>query len=414
MHWVEQDLVNKQLSLPFKVVQLSTSYKGGAALASRRLNKSLNRIGVDSEFVSISKTEFVLEPHESDIERRPIETIFGYTFSVFSKFISKKTPFSLFGTNLIKIGQDTKLKLNGNTIIHVHNWFNLISHLQVINLALANIPVVVTLHDQRFFTGGCHNSYECEEFMNSCKNCPKLPKIFKTIPNFNHQKLSEFLNTKVDNLKFIAPSKWMLAQAKKSTLLKNQDVRFIPNTLGDFSSTPINKKINTSDKLKVGIASVDKNAYLKGGDILKEIQSKIENCKLNIELIFLSDVLKQQDMNAFWGNLDILLVPSRAENSPNVIHEAKSLGIPILASDVGGISELLHPDYDHLISLKDLNAEYILQQLLGIKPDISEKNRAEIKKRFSNYSQNSVSQHIELYQEVFNCVKVNSSVDHCY
>ena len=135
---------------------------------------------------------------------------------------------------------------------------------------------------------------------------------------------------------------------------------------------------------------------------------------MNIELIFLSDVLKQQDMNAFWGNLDILLVPSRAENSPNVIHEAKSLGIPILASDVGGISELLHPDYDHLISLKDLNAEYILQQLLGIKPDISEKNRAEIKKRFSNYSQNSVSQHIELYQEVFNCVKVNSSVDHCY
>jgi glycosyltransferase involved in cell wall biosynthesis len=405
---VEHDLGNKRLSRPYRVIQLSTSYKGGAALASRRLNKSLNSIGVDSEFISISKTEFALEPHESKIERGTIETMFGYSFSIFSKFISHKTPFSLFGTNLIDIGQGTKFRLSGNTIVHVHNWFNLISHLQVINLALANIPVVVTLHDQRFFTGGCHNSYECEKFVNSCESCPKLPKIFKTIPNFNHLKVSELLNTRVNNLKFIAPSKWMLAQAKKSSLLKNQDVRFIPNTLGDFSSIPMDQSIKKFGKLKVGVASVDKNSYLKGGDILKEIQGKIENSQLKIELIFLSDVLKQQDMNAFWGNIDVLLVPSRAENSPNVIHEAKSLGIPVLASDVGGISELLHPSYDHLISMKDLNADYILQHLLGIKPYLSKKNREEIKKRFRSYSHNSISQHTELYQEVIDCVKVNT------
>jgi hypothetical protein len=58
--------------------------------------------------------------------------------------------------------------------------------------------------------------------------------------------------------------------------------------------------------------------------------------------------------------------------------------------------------------MKDLNADYILQHLLGIKPYLSKKNSEEIKKRFRSYSHNSISQHTELYQEVIDCVKVNT------
>ena len=41
--------------------------------------------------------------------------------------------------------------------------------------------------------------------------------------------------------------------------------------------------------------------------------------------------------------MDILVVPSRQDNSPNVIGEALMNGVPVIGSNVGGIPELLHP-----------------------------------------------------------------------
>ncbi|MFA5126564.1 MAG: glycosyltransferase [Patescibacteria group bacterium] len=42
------------------------------------------------------------------------------------------------------------------------------------------------------------------------------------------------------------------------------------------------------------------------------------------------------------GSMDILVVPSLCyENSPTVIYEALGMGLPVLASDIGGVSELI-------------------------------------------------------------------------
>ena len=47
-------------------------------------------------------------------------------------------------------------------------------------------------------------------------------------------------------------------------------------------------------------------------------------------------------------------MPSRGDNSPNVIHEAKQFGLPIIATDVGGNNELVKNDYNgFLIQLTD-------------------------------------------------------------
>jgi len=67
----------------------------------------------------------------------------------------------------------------------------------------------------------------------------------------------------------------------------------------------------------------------------------------------MSDFTRDSDL--FWGAIDFLCVPSNADNSPNVIHEAKLLGIPVLATQVGGIPELLDKNFD--IELESPEAE---------------------------------------------------------
>jgi glycosyltransferase involved in cell wall biosynthesis len=50
------------------------------------------------------------------------------------------------------------------------------------------------------------------------------------------------------------------------------------------------------------------------------------------------------------GALDVLVVPSIwAENSPLVIHEAFLAGVPVIASDIGGIPELVTHEVNGLL-----------------------------------------------------------------
>ena len=117
-----------------------------------------------------------------------------------------------------------------------------------------------------------------------------------------------------------------------------------------------------------------------------------------------SSVISSLETNSykkFWGQIDYLFVPSRADNSPNVIHEAKKLGIPVIASKIGGISELLTEEFDFGINIEDLNLDYLINMLLEVRNnEISEINRKLMTLNFSNYVSKSLQQHVQLYKEL--------------
>jgi glycosyltransferase involved in cell wall biosynthesis len=112
--------------------------------------------------------------------------------------------------------------------------------------------------------------------------------------------------------------------------------------------------------MRVGVASMDPSSFIKGGDIIQEILNSPS--LVNFEFLYLADFSKKGRSTEFWAQIDCLLVPSRADNSPNVILEAKSLRIPIIASDVGGIPELLD-EADVCIPIEMVNAEQIILSL---------------------------------------------------
>jgi len=100
--------------------------------------------------------------------------------------------------------------------------------------------------------------------------------------------------------------------------------------------------------------------------------------------------------------IDVLLVPSRADNSPNVIHEAKHFGIPVIATAVGGITELLDPNFDELIPIDQLSAPVILGLLNNWHIKNRKLNSTRTQHRFATYTSNSVNDHIDLYKSLLN------------
>jgi glycosyltransferase involved in cell wall biosynthesis len=80
------------------------------------------------------------------------------------------------------------------------------------------------------------------------------------------------------------------------------------------------------------------------------------------------------------ANLDVLVVPSRwYENSPNAILEAYAMGLPVVATNLGGMAELVQHDFSGL--LFDLNsADGLRRQLARLldEPDLLRRLRAGI------------------------------------
>ena len=95
------------------------------------------------------------------------------------------------------------------------------------------------------------------------------------------------------------------------------------------------KTIKTSQKIKNQIVYIGRDSYEKGIDILKNIESKI-----NGKVIYCTNLPWEETM-AILKSSSILVVPSRMESLPQVIKEAFYLRIPVIATDVGGVSEIV-------------------------------------------------------------------------
>jgi len=393
-------------AIPLRVIQLSTGHEGGAGLAARRLNSALNVEGIDSKFGALEHSEYHPEMNEFSISRKFLQRLISGLLVRIQTRLSKKVLFSLLSLNVFPYRRIAKLGKPDEIILHFHNWFNLVSQSEILKLCKRGYLIVLTMHDERFFTGGCHYTFDCNEFKVSCNNCPELPVIFKSAPSRNLKNAKRLMKKSEGRITFITPSNWLYLEALSSNLLSASNITCIPNTLGTDSGTSqivsMRNKPRVNDTLSIGIASMARGSYIKGGDITSEIETLTKSQNLPFRFIYLSDPEIQKDSAMrFWAKIDYLLVASRAENSPNVIHEAKSFGIPVIASDIGGISELLTKDFDISIPRDQINTTAILNILLNINRKDPVKRAELMSANFHKYVKDSVALHQDLYRSIY-------------
>ncbi len=117
------------------------------------------------------------------------------------------------------------------------------------------------------------------------------------------------------------------------------DFNYLPSAIDTDKLDSIDDVI----KLEKQIIYLGRNSYEKGFDILKKIESK-----LNGNIIYCTDLLWEDAMIELKKS-SLLVVPSRMESLPTNIKEAFYFKIPIIATDVGGIPELITDNYSGIL-----------------------------------------------------------------
>ncbi len=336
----------------------SSFHSGGAAVAAQRLHNGLVRKGHRSRFL-------VGEP------RLPTSTVASISLNpqlhekLISRILIRLGLGALSGLRSFSIPSHAWYKQAD--IINLHNihggYFNYLA----LNKITKTKPAVWTLHDMWPLTGHCSYSFDCARWESGCGRCP-YPN---TYPAISHDTTSLEIKLKravysSSNIHIVAISSWMHSLLGRSILSK-APLYMIPNGIDTDSYVPLSKG-HCRQLLGIPIssyvlmfASVDLLDQRKGYDrILPAIHSLPEEIKAKIFILTLGST--QENTASFtapfpslglgfvdndrlksiaFSAADVFVFPSKADNLPLVLQESMSCGTPMIAYDVGGVSDIV-------------------------------------------------------------------------
>lgn len=366
-----------------KVVHMNTHTYGGAAVVAKRVHSAMLSKGIDSTLFtcygqnesSIPKHEFLrqaairyyLKNRLSHSRLYPlIKKIQG--LRPHPNLANKKEGYEIFSPLHLKGPVPVAATLDETDIIHLH-WVNNFINDQLFFPRYASKKFVWTLHDMNPFTGGCHHADGCTRFTDDCATCPQLEGTKD--PHYSSIVLSSkeahLRNLASDQLIITAPSKWLLELSQKSRLTARFRHELVRNPSFD-----IPELIDNSDIRRRLHLPVDKKIILFVADNLwnkrKGIHLLWEACRQlpdadsvqlvgigggssppdDLNITFTGSIQDPALMQMYYRAADLFVLPSLAENSPLVIIEALTCGTPVVASNVGGIPELIDNDSGQL------------------------------------------------------------------
>jgi len=142
----------------------------------------------------------------------------------------------------------------------------------------------------------------------------------------------------------------MVQKAYKEKLGIDFEFLYAPLDTSKFDEIPM------VTKLEGQVAYIGRDSYEKGIDILQKIESKI-----NGKVVYCTNVSWKEAMTVLKAS-SLLVIPSRMESIPQVIKEAFYLKVPIVATNVGGMPELIQDNVNGLLVAPE-NPEQLLEKI---------------------------------------------------
>ncbi|WP_262692933.1 glycosyltransferase [Kordiimonas aestuarii] len=386
-----------------KIAHLCTADQyGGAAKSAYRIHASLRRLGVQSHMYVRRKDSD--DPSVTAVSpQSPEEHDF---FDMQAARISEARQrwmahldYSLaFYTDHGKEGLALMRHIADADIVHLH-WVadNFFDPTLFFTAKAMKKPVVWRLPDMAPLTGGCHFTASCTRFLTGCGACPVLEsddendlsaKVF--------ERRRHALGSYQGPIHFVGPCSWMATTIQSSPLTRTYTTSVVHNGVDTDLFKPTadsafrDQHDISGDSVVITFAAFLLPEARKGLDILLAAAQTLAD--LDITLVFIGHVPPEplpdikcvstghiddtSIMRDAYCASDIVVVPSTADNLPNVIFEAMACGAAVIASDVGGIADIVHPEETGLLvpagdvaalaeALKRLTCDATAREALG-------------------------------------------------
>ncbi|MCF2488232.1 glycosyltransferase family 4 protein [Dyadobacter sp. CY347] len=412
------------------VLHLSNFHlEGGAGVAATRLHRALLKSGAESRLLVPNLS--AEEPGVAGLSNTALQSKLAWARFVGERlyfYPQEKNASVRFAFSPAEIGADisTNRWVQEADIIHLH-WINFgfLSLDSLDQLFSLGKPIVWTLHDMWTFTGGCHYSRGCENFLTHCHYCPYLAKPDAYDISFQQfeRKQSIYKNAQ---MALVSPSQWLNDLVKRAALTQQIRSLNIPNCIDTELFRPYDKltirgKLNLPESKKLilfaGANIADprkgftffKQGLEKTGLLANEIEILVLG-KANPEMMasfpvpvhYLGKISDPNAMAEAYNAADMIVVPSLEDNLPNTIMEAMSCGTPAVGFATGGIPEMIDHQTNGYIALQGSaqslaeGIEWVLNN--GHNAGLPERARAKV---LETYSETIVAaQYQQLYQEL--------------
>lgn len=407
-----------------KVVHLSTIDEGGAYKAAVRISESMRKCGVDSEV--LVRTKKYDDTIGTEIFTNIAQKLISKAKNAVNLTLSKGGITSDYlGTNIAK---HPLVKAADVVVLH---WVNLfMSYRNVEQLIELGKPVIWVLHDMWLLTGGCHYDEYCGQYVSKCLDCQYIKTNWKKKLISNNYKIKERILTELNPV-LVTPSTWMMKCAEQSHITKELKKYVIPNPINEKEFYRDNCKEKflkqyglpaSTDIILYGAMHATVNPY-KGFPYLKEAlqaaekkfrvlvvfgnddDAGLENKIGQVPVIYLGMINESSKLNEIYNIADVFVAPSKQENYANSVLEALSCGVPTVAFDIGGMSDLItHEKSGYLVKYGDVTG-----LLKGIDYCIENKDRLSENALLVRKKCNSMAVIGEKYCQL--CISISEKVE---
>lgn len=374
-----------------KIHLLNALLEGGAANGAKQLTHSLRKENVDATLYYLSK----LKPTAEQQRDQAIQPATWKTRSV-AHHLTKTLSFRIARQRFKRMGKrrppgfeifssprgaahtpwpPANVELSEQDILHLHWVSKLIDYESFFAHVPESLPIVWTLHDMNPLTGGCHFSAGCDRFTQGCGRCPQLADENSAEHDFSARAFqTKAAAIKGKNLHVVAPSRWLLRQAKASPLFQNvNSFHRIPYGLPDESHQAVMSRDEARKALGIDpdtfvfcFGAADVGNQRKGArfliDAMKQMASQLSSSHEStpthrpiLGLVFGGGQLPTTDVPIrelgylqtaaerlqVFGASDVFVVPSTEDNLPITAMEAMAGGTAMLGFDVSGVPDLV-------------------------------------------------------------------------
>lgn len=307
-------------------------------------------------------------------------------------------------------------------VVHLHNLHSSYICLPVLlrYLSRSQIPVIVTLHDCWFYTGGCthYTHSNCYKWENGCGHCPQR---YEEFPAYLFDASNQILTDRkslfgaIHNLTAVGVSQWIIDEAKKTvfqnarcvTIHNGIDINFFRPTKSSFRF-----RLGIEDKFVI-LAPANKWFLDINRDTLNYFSENMteDMCMIFIgngadskrftdKMINVGFVSLREEIREIYSAADVLINCTREESLSLLNVEVQACGTPVVTYSNTGVKETV----DNKCGFAVKNGDYkeLFDKMMSIKRE-GKNSYSEncIKWVVSEFSEKTnYKKYIELYKSI--------------